>query len=288
MPENIPIPYNTIINLLTITILIYNYGKTFLTENNNQTIEDFVNKIIEKNIINTLKLCDISKIALLDLSKNSPSGKVHTFIDDKVSDIQVGITINDIDKRICVVFRGSESIKDWCHNMNMRKIDIKDNIKVHKGLYNQLYNNGVYDKLLLEVKELLIKNHEHSLYLTGHSLGGALATLCGFMFSQELKNKITVISFSSPRVGNLEWMKAFEKQDNLIHYRITNDRDIITVVPVYKYYHVGIMIRLFENSYKIVRDYNKMPWYNYTIFNFWRISDHNSTLYYKRLVKNKW
>ena len=286
MPENIS--YNTVINLLTITILIYNYGKTFLTENNNQTIEDFVNKIMEKNIINTLKLCDISKIALLDLSKNSPSGKLHTFIDDKVSDIQVGITINDIDKRICIVFRGSESIKDWCHNMNMRKIDIKDNIKVHKGFYNQLYNNGVYDKLLLEVKELLIKNHEYSLYLTGHSLGGALATLCGFMFSQELKNKITVISFASPRVGNLEWMKEFEKQENLIHYRITNDRDIITVVPAYKYYHTGIMIRLFENSYKIIRDYNKMPWYHYTIFNFWRISDHNSTLYYKRLVKNKW
>ena len=286
MPENIS--YNTVINLLTITILIYNYGKTFLTKNNNQTIEDFVNKIMEKNIINTLKLCDISKIALLDLSKNAPSGKVHTFIDDKVSDIQVGITINDIDKRICVVFRGSESIKDWCHNMNMCKFNIKDNIRVHKGFYNQLCNNGVYDKLLFEVKELLIKNHEYSLYLTGHSLGGALATLCGFMFSQELKNKITVISFASPRVGNLEWMKAFEKQENLIHYRITNDRDIITVVPVYKYYHVGIMIRLFENSYKIVRDYNKMPWYNYTIFNFWRISDHNSTLYYKRLVKNKW
>ena len=53
MPENIS--YNTVINLLTITILIYNYGKTFLTKNNNQTIEDFVNKIMEKNIINTKK-----------------------------------------------------------------------------------------------------------------------------------------------------------------------------------------------------------------------------------------
>ena len=62
-------------------------------------------------------------------------------------------------------------------------------------------------------------------------LGGALCTLCGFP-SYEIKSKIHVISFASPRVGYSKWKKVFDSRANLRHHRITNRRDIVTAAPM--------------------------------------------------------
>ena len=282
------IPHDNVVELLRITMLVYNYGNIFTVEDENETIETFVNKIIKNDTMDKIGLSDVRKYVLLDVAKNTPSGKVHSFISNTESDVQVGITINKTDKRICVVFRGSESIKDWFYDLQINKHHLKDGIWVHSGFYKQLYENGVYDKILASVKQILDEHPDFSLYVTGHSLGAALSTLCGFMFSQEFKNQITVVSFASPRVGDAEWKNAFEKQRNLIHYRITNDRDIVTAFPIYKYHHVGKTIRLFENSYSISVDNSKFSWYDFTLFQCWRIGDHDCDLYYKRLLQHKW
>lgn len=282
------IPHDNVVELLRITMLVYNYGNVFTVEDENETIESFVNKIIKNETMDKIGLSHVRKSVLLDVAKNTPSGKVHTFISNIESDAQVGVTINNTDKRICVVFRGSESKKDWFYDLQINKHHLKDKIWVHSGFYKQLYENGVYDKILASVKQILDEHPDFSLYVTGHSLGAALATLCGFMFSQELKNQVTVVSFASPRVGDVEWKNAFEKQDNLVHYRVVNDRDIVTAFPIYNYYHVGKTIRLFENSYSIFVDNSKFSWYDFTLFQCWRIGDHDSDFYYKRLLQNKW
>lgn len=282
------ISHDNVVELLRITMLVYNYGNVFTVEDENETIESFVNKIIKNETMDKIGLSHVRKSVLLDVAKNTPSGKVHTFISNIESDAQVGVTINNTDKRICVVFRGSESKKDWFYDLQINKHNLKDKIWVHSGFYRQLYENGVYDKILASVKQILNEHPDFSLYVTGHSLGAALATLCGFMFSQELKNQVTVVSFASPRVGDVEWKNAFEKQDNLVHYRVVNDRDIVTAFPIYNYYHVGKTIRLFENSYSIFVDNSKFSWYDFTLFQCWRIGDHDSDFYYKRLLQNKW
>ena len=227
------ISHDNVVELLRITILVYNYGKTFTIEDENETIETFVNKLIKNGTTDKIGLSDTRKSILLDVAKNTPSGKVHTFISNAESDVQVGVTINKTDKRICVVFRGSESTKDWFYDLKIQKHNLKDNIWVHSGFYQQLYENGVYDKILTSVKQIVDEHPDFSLYVTGHSLGAALATLCGFMFSQEFKNQITVVSFASPRVGDAEWKNAFEKQHNLVHYRIANK--FINVATLFLY-----------------------------------------------------
>ena len=282
------IPYTDVVELLRITMLVYNYGKTFTVDDENETVETFVNKITTNGTMDTIGLSDARKSALLDVAKNTPSGKVHSFISDAETDVQVGVTVNEMDKRICIVFRGSESSKDWFYDLQIRKHNLKDDIWVHSGFYKQLHENGVYDKLLASVKQLFSEHPDFSLYITGHSLGAALATLCGFMLSQEFNNQITVVSFASPRVGNAEWKSAFDKQTNLTHYRITNGRDIVTAFPMYKYYHVGKTIRLYEESYSIITDYSMFHWYDFTLFQCWRPSDHDCDLYYNRLLKHKW
>ena len=116
------ISHDNVVELLRITILVYNYGKTFTIEDENETIETFVNKLIKNGTTDKIGLSDTRKSILLDVAKNTPSGKVHTFISNAESDVQVGVTINKTDKRICVVFRGSESTKDWFYDLQINKI----------------------------------------------------------------------------------------------------------------------------------------------------------------------
>ena len=63
-----------------------------------------------------------------------------------------------------------------------------------------------------------------SLYVTGHSLGAAMATIA----SSRMQSKVTaLITFGSPRVGNAEFVKSL----NVEHYRVQNNCDDVTKVP---------------------------------------------------------
>lgn len=86
-------------------------------------------------------------------------------------------------------------------------------------------------------------------YSTGHSLGGALATLFALeLSSSKLAKKghvqITMYNFGSPRVGNKRFADVYNKvvKDS---WRIVNHRDIIPTVPrLMGYCHVAQPIYL--------------------------------------------
>jgi predicted lipase len=280
------ISHKTVVDLLRITMLVYNYGEMFQVENSDETIEAFVTKL--SNDINDLKISETRKQALIDISKNIPSGKVCRFFTDKKTDLQVGITLNDKDKRICVVFRGSESSTDWYYDLQVRKMCLRDEIMVHSGFYHQLCSTGVLNDIIDEVKTQLTAHPDYNIFVTGHSLGAALATMFGYLLSYTVDDKITVVSFASPRVGNASWKKSFEEKANLEHYRITNNRDIVTAFPNYKYKHVGDNIRISENAVTTFLDYQDDSWYDFSVFRCWSAGDHDCDLYYKHLLKNSW
>ncbi|CAN0306134.1 unnamed protein product, partial [Ectocarpus fasciculatus] len=49
----------------------------------------------------------------------------------------------------------------------------------------------------------LLKNQDWHVYITGHSLGGALATLAALDHRRRYPEaKVTMYNFGSPRVGN--------------------------------------------------------------------------------------
>lgn len=73
------------------------------------------------------------------------------------------------------------------------------------------------------------------IYVTGHSLGGALATLLAIELSssQMAKNGIifvTMYNFGSPRVGNRRFAEVYNAKVK-DSWRIVNHRDIIPTVP---------------------------------------------------------
>jgi len=273
--------------LLQSTMLVYNYGVNFTTHDPDQTIENFVNTSTKDGSIHKFGLSDIRKNALIELKNLAPNGKVHTFIDDHVSDIQIGITINHDLKHFAIVFRGSESIKDWYYDLQIYKHNLKDNIWIHSGFYNQLHTDNIHLCIIQKIKCILDSHPDFKIYVTGHSLGGALATLFGYMLSFEFDNLITVVSFASPRIGNKPWKKSFESKPNLVHFRVSNNRDLITATPTINYYHVGTDIQLFNDSFYI--NVGKThSCFDYSLFTHWSILDHTCDNYYKNLINNVW
>jgi triacylglycerol lipase len=63
-----------------------------------------------------------------------------------------------------------------------------------------------------------------SLYVTGHSLGAAMATIASGRMQSKV---IALVTFGSPRAGN----QAFVDSLKVTHYRVQNNCDDVTKVP---------------------------------------------------------
>jgi len=71
---------------------------------------------------------------------------------------------------------------------------------------------------------------EAMLYITGHSLGGALATLATLHIKEKIKPfKPILYAFANPRAGGVDFSKRF---DGLECFRIANSEDIVPTLPL--------------------------------------------------------
>jgi len=194
--------------------------------------------------------------------KESKTAVMTNFVDDhSKEEIVHAIVVNQIRKRVSVVFRGSVTPKDFLQDakMSQKKIDnpvkammeeertesMPETIRVHTGFYQYLFHKNKetqktrYESIIEDVKGHL-KETGFQLYVTGHSLGGALSTMFGFFAAAddeiiELSPKgVVVYSIASPFVGNWKWRFAFqelERRKRLQHLRIQNAEDMVTLMP---------------------------------------------------------
>ncbi|KAL4537133.1 hypothetical protein Ndes2526B_g04958 [Nannochloris sp. 'desiccata'] len=88
-----------------------------------------------------------------------------------------------------------------------------------------------------------------SIFVTGHSLGGALSTLGAYELATRRqwtggKPKVVNYSYGSPRVGNRVFAYAFNKAVPNA-WRVVNNNDAVALVPrLIGYAHVGHLVRL--------------------------------------------
>lgn len=132
--------------------------------------------------------------------------------------------IGELGKNIVIVFRGSDSFEDWVDNLDFRKTDIGNGIKVHVGFWSQI--EAITESIFHELND---RDTSKSIYITGHSLGGVLATLLSYKFWMLFKIK-GCVTFGSPRVGNKKFQKVFNKRIKASR-RYVNREDTICKVP---------------------------------------------------------
>jgi triacylglycerol lipase len=93
---------------------------------------------------------------------------------------------------------------------------------VHSG-----FNREVDD--LWPLLEELIREDQHPVWFCGHSLGGAMATICAYRCttSSLTENPRELHTFGSPRVG----CKRYVRHAAVTHFRWVNNNDVVTRVP---------------------------------------------------------
>lgn len=109
--------------------------------------------------------------------------------------------------------------------------------RVHRGFKREVDD-------LWPMLETALMCNQQPLWFCGHSLGGAMATICAgrCLLSHIDSNPERLFSFGSPRVGNPRYIQ-YTKLD---HLRYVNNNDIVTRVPPvwFGYRHCGSEIYL--------------------------------------------
>jgi len=127
---------------------------------------------------------------------------------------------------IVVAFRGTEGLEDWKNNAALVQKDWPyPKGKVHTGFSNSF--DSLREKITTQI-DTLVKNHPNAdIYVTGHSKGGALATLMGSYLHTKFKDRVRAVTFASPRVGNEEFSNNYMVK----HYRIESFLDLVCHMP---------------------------------------------------------
>jgi hypothetical protein len=128
-----------------------------------------------------------------------------------------------------LVFRGTDSKRDYVTDMECGILPRgKNEAGVHKGFRKAL--DSVWDEIEKELSQLICP-----IFYTGHSLGGALATLAAARFAPR-----AVYTFGSPRVGNEAFASSL--QDVPIH-RVVDNKDAAALLPpeAMGFRHVGLL-----------------------------------------------
>ena len=142
------------------------------------------------------------------------------------------------DKRLdatVVVFRGTANPDNWCGNFMVAQVKPRElgNFpgRVHGGFYAMYL--GLRKHLLDELTALLAsEGRGKDVFVTGHSLGGALATIAAVDLTRKYpKNAVTMYNFGSPRVGDASFVKYYAATV-LRSFRVVNAADPVTEVPL--------------------------------------------------------
>ena len=162
------------------------------------------------------------------------------------------------DKFAIVAFRGSEVrlkegetdynniFADWIANFNFLPEEWQQGGKVHRGFKAAL--DEVWEELEKYISNL--NNIKRKIWMTGHSLGAALATLA----ADRYRNVKGLYTYGSPRVGD----KDFKKNFRMNTCRFVNNNDIVTKVPpAGMYRHVGELRHIDGDG--VIRDKTN-PW----------------------------
>lgn len=134
-----------------------------------------------------------------------------------------------------ILFRGTEYLADWLTNANFSVSRSASGQPVHDGF------NLAFKSMLPQLKEFmasLMKNNITQIHCIGHSLGGALATICADWIRASYKIKSYVYTFGSPRVGLIGFADCCTKTIGAERiFRAYHKTDIVPCLPTWPFVH---------------------------------------------------
>ena len=135
---------------------------------------------------------------------------------------------------IVIAFRGTQpaQLSDIAADLKTWQVDSETVGEVHAGFKGEI--EKLWDHI--EAYTKMKMSADKHIYICGHSLGAAMATIAASRLSS-MGRAVTLYTFGSPRVGDSTWAKQF---DNIDTYRFVNNNDIVCKVPPYGFFtHIG-------------------------------------------------
>lgn len=211
------------------------------------------------------------------------------------------------DECIVLAFRGSQEIRDWYTNFNtqLRNFTIRKAGKTTLSSYKGHVHTGFFlgwasieRAVLAQIQRWQNEAEGQALpplLVTGHSLGGALATMAAASLNENGINVAGLYTFGQPRVGDLTFTRQLNRNLDGKVFRFINNNDVVPHIPppfsfrnplrIYghlgtvKYFNskgllmvnykavnraidgfVGFVKSLFESSFDLIADHG-MPYY---------------------------
>lgn len=150
-------------------------------------------------------------------------------------------------ENIVVAFRGSEGpnsidgLKDWLltnalnllitpeGELSTEFIAAGVGARFHQGFVSAI--TEIWPELYPAVKAEF-ESSDRPLWVTGHSLGGALALLGGWLFKRKFLPVHQIVTFGAPMVGNQEVAAAFDREFPNMIFRYVNGPDPVPLLPM--------------------------------------------------------
>jgi triacylglycerol lipase len=173
----------------------------------------------------SLLFAELAMIAYNDEAEATRAARLVGFSDVTFHDRDGSQAYRFRNQHDCVIAcRGTEP-NEWNDvraDANVRTVLAETTGKVHRGFKAEV------DDLWPMIETALIDN-DAPLYFCGHSLGGAMATICAgrCYLSHINSNPRELFTYGSPRVGDKRYINYVQ----LDHYRYVNNNDIVTRVP---------------------------------------------------------
>ena len=128
-----------------------------------------------------------------------------------------------------IIIRGTANASNVQSDIDVRLVeDVRLGIHLHKG----------FRDASLGVMEIIdnTKTLEHTVHVTGHSLGGAVAQIIGMWLHKRGKN-VKVFSYGLPKVSS-----QVLSGGQPTHWRVVRRSDPIPFSPPWPYAHTGLFI----------------------------------------------
>ena len=150
----------------------------------------------------------------------------------------VQATLWDRESHVVLAFRGTEPdvVADILTDLDVRKVDDNGG-QAHAGFL------AAYETIEMQILDRLTSGNMlqgKDLWITGHSMGGAIATIAAYRLGC-----VMCVTFGSPRVGDRRWARAFNAKLVGKVFRVVNSVDLVSRVPSFlRFRHVGIPVLL--------------------------------------------
>lgn len=156
------------------------------------------------------------------------------------------VYVGENDQALVVAFRGSQApttldgLKDWLLTNANNYLILPEGrsgtdfaaagvgARFHRGFLEAL--EMVWEPLSASVDQAL-QVKDRPLWVTGHSLGGALALLAAWRFQRSFLPVCAVVTFGAPMIGNETASKAFEQEFPGKIFRYVDVEDVVPLLP---------------------------------------------------------